>query len=542
MVFHILHTQIPVPERFNNPFDYVPHPLCRLAFSELKERLLRAPYRDEIDRGKMFGVLVVEYRGQLGYLQAYSGQISALDEASCKSSEDGGEWVPPVFDYLQEDGHFKQEEREISAINNRISTLETSSALAEAHRLLAEKQQECERKIEDYRQLMHRSKAERNALRSQGIADEPELIRQSQFQKAELRRLKKALAARLAAEKTEVERLETEITALRRERKLRSDRLQGWLFAQFRMLNARGESRSLTDIFRSFYPQEYNQTPPSGSGECCEPKLLQYAFAHHMRPLCMSTWWWGRSPASEIRHHLAPYPACQGKCKPILAWMLQGLDVDESGLVKDDGLHLIVLYEDNDIIVVNKPAGMLSVPGKGKQQSVQSVLASRLGEDCVPMMPHRLDMATSGLLVVAKNRPAYINLQQQFRDHKVRKRYIALLEPSDKPIGARRGTISLPLTADKLDRPRQIVDRENGKYAITEYEFLSSNRVSLRPLTGRTHQLRVHCAHAQGLSRPILGDALYGHRAGRLYLHAEHIEFRHPAGGRLMSFTSNPDF
>lgn len=542
MIFHSLKIKAKPPKRFNNPFYYEPHALCLLATRQLRTLLEHAPYRNEIDKGKMFGVLIVDNDGQTGYLQAYSGQILAIDEATERNPQDDREFVPAIFDYLLPDGYFKQEESRISFLNQQIRELETSLCLKEAKSYLSKLQSEASNKISDYRQHMKACKEQRDKARNSGATDEDSLLKESQFQKAELRRLKRSLAAEIDIQEEKVKKYIREIEEKKRLRKQKSDALQGWLFSQFSMLNARGENKTLTDIFHDSFSQAYNQMPPSGAGECCEPKLLQYAYANHMKPLCMAMFWWGESPRQEIRHHLHFYPACQGKCKPILDWMLKGLDVEGNPLEEEQSQPLPILYEDNDIIVVSKPAGMLSIPGKSKRQSVLSLIKEHCGKESDPMIVHRLDMSTSGLLVVAKNRECYWSLQRQFKEHTVKKRYIALLSPSPKKPLQVKGTISLPLTADTEDRPRQIIDFKKGKMSITEYEFLDENRIALYPKTGRTHQLRVHCAHREGLSRPILGDNLYGKRADRLYLHAEYLEFAHPATGERIHFEAKADF
>lgn len=542
MIFHLLHTHIKPPEKFNNPFYYEPHPLCQLAVKQLKDQLIHSPFIDEINQGKMFGVLVVKINEEIGYLQAYSGQIAGIDGKAKESEYTGSEFVPGVFDYLQPDGYFKVHEAEISAINHRIEMLETSEDFQESKKTLAFLISKREQSITDYRQYMKECKAKRDVLRDSKNADNEMLIHESQFQKAELRRLKKQQTEVIANQEANFCKLKNEIEALKRLRKMKSDALQGWLFSHFLMLNANGESNNLSHIFHAYYTQAYNQTPPSGAGECCEPKLLQYAYLHRMKPLCMAMFWWGESPRMEIRHHLQFYPACQGKCKPILAWMLQGLKVEGNPLENDKKLSLEIIYEDSDIIVVNKPAGMLSVPGKSKRKSVLSLVKEYYKNTEDIMAVHRLDMATSGLLVVAKNKCAYLHLQKQFKEHTIIKRYIALLASTTiKPLPI-KGTISLPLRGDLNDRPRQIVDLKKGKTAITEYEFLKENRIALYPKTGRTHQLRVHCAHSQGLNRPILGDELYGKRADRLYLHAEYLEFTHPTSGKRIHFENPPNF
>ena len=336
------------------------------------------------------------------------------------------------------------------------------------------------------------------------------------------------------------------------ERRQRSQDLQLWLFHQYQVLNARGEKHDLVEVWRDYHCspriQRRYPLPPGGTGDCCAPKLLQYAYQQHLRPVCMAEFWWGPSPKSEIRHHGQFYPACRGKCKPVLTWMLQGLDVDPSpdadGFPK---LDISVVYEDDTLAIVNKPSGLLSVPGRTERHSVATIAQERWPG---ALLVHRLDMWTSGLLVVAKNREAYRNLQQQFSERTVEKRYVALLSgqlPQGKP---QKGTISLPLYADPLNRPRQVVDYQLGKPAVTDYELLlptvksqeKTARIALYPHTGRTHQLRMHCAHEDGLACPIMGDELYGQPADRLYLHAEQITLTHPLTVQRMHFEQPAPF
>jgi len=317
-----------------------------------------------------------------------------------------------------------------------------------------------------------------------------------------------------------------------------SQELQTWLFHQYQLLNARGEVKDLVDIWQEYYnrPKLLRKypLPPGGTGDCCAPKLLQYAFQQGLKPLCMAEFWWGAATKTELRHHLNYYPACRGKCKPILTWMLQGLDVDpDPELIDLQQMELPVVYEDEWLLVVNKPSGLLSVPGRIGQYSVETIMQQRY-PGC--MVAHRLDMCTSGLLIVAKTQEVYRALQEQFVKHQVRKKYLAVLEPLDTlgSLGNLRmpsqGRISLPLRPDPMNRPRQMVDVEHGKRAVTDYEFLSDNVVALWPQTGRTHQLRIHCAHPDGLARPIVGDELYGikQKNQRLMLHAAELWFRHP--------------
>lgn len=319
-----------------------------------------------------------------------------------------------------------------------------------------------------------------------------------------------------------------------------SQDLQLWLFRQYRLLNARGETRDLVDIWQDYHRspriRKKYPLPPGGTGDCCAPKLLQYAYQHHLKPVCMAEFWWGPSPKSEIRQHGQFYPACRGKCKPILTWMLQGLDVDpnpeETGA---SHLQPEIVYEDEALALLNKPAGMLSVPGRTENYSV-ATWAQQRWEGA--MMVHRLDMSTSGLILVAKTAEAYHHLQRQFEEHTIKKKYLALVEGTPEK---EHGIIDLPLIYDPVNRPRQVVDYERGKRAITEYRVLSTQSpgvtlLALWPHTGRTHQLRMHCAHPDGLGCPIVGDELYGHKSDRLYLQAQAITLVHPVSGKRMHF------
>ena len=572
---------IDIPERMNNPLDYQPHPLCIAVCKELQTYLSeREDWREEIDKGKMFGVLIVENAqpepgvSEIGYLAAYSGQIGGRS--------DWDDFVPAVFDYLQPDGYFKTHETEISDINQRIKQLEGNKHIKEAKSLIQQLQEKRKQTIAAYQEKMKEAKAKRDARRKTGnltTEEEAEMVKESQFMKAELRRLKKSLSEKTTLE-TEYEVFQADILRLKQLRKSLSDALQQWLFSQFLMLNHEGESKDLLEIFRDAALRDYPQAtlatsriaalkmvPPAGSGECCEPKLLQYAYLHGYRPLQMAMFWWGESPKEEIRHHLQFYPACNGKCKPILHWMLPDR-VFDSKIAEKQALE--ILYEDDQLAVIYKPSGLLSVPGKDSSQpSVYSIMRKKYPAASSPLIVHRLDMATSGLMIIAKTDFAYHRLQNEFLHHRVQKKYIAIIgckdqEASDKiwekakkeelkeegksSISAEKQKISLPLMPDYLDRPRQIVNHEQGKEAITEYEVLdridaTHLRLALYPKTGRTHQLRVHCAHHEGLNAPILGDPLYGNeKASRLHLHAEEITFEHPLTEKEINIKREADF
>lgn len=564
MILHsidqVLLSGIDIPERMNNPLDYQPHPLCITVCKELQTYLSeREDWREEIDKGKMFGVLIVENAqpasgaSKIGYLAAYSGQIGGRS--------DWDDFVPAVFDYLQPDGYFKTHEAEISGINQSIRKLEANTHMKEAKGLILQLQEERKHTIAAYQEKIKEAKAKRDARREAGNLnpeEEAEMVKESQFMKAELRRLKKSLSEKTSLE-TEYEAYQADILSLKQQRKTLSDTLQQWLFSQFHMQNHEGESKDLLEIFRDAALRDYPQAtiatsriaalkmvPPAGSGECCEPKLLQYAYSLGYKPLQMAMFWWGESPKEEIRHHLHFYPACNGKCKPILQWMLPTSTFEPAAVDLSIYNKVETLYEDREITVIHKPEGLLSVPGKdAAQPSVYALMRSKYPEATGPLIVHRLDMSTSGVMMIAKTEFAYHRLQKAFLNHQIQKKYVAIISGKGIP---EKGIISLPLMPDYLDRPRQIVDHEQGKEAITEYEVLepvddSHLRIALYPKTGRTHQLRVHCAHQEGLNAPILGDPLYGNeKAARLHLHAEEITFEHPLTGKKMTITRKADF
>ena len=528
---------IPLPERFTYPFHYTPHPLCVIATEETQAYLKeRTEWREELQTGKMFGVLVVRTpAGEVGYLAAFSGNLAGKNVHPF--------FVPPIYDLLQPDGFFRQEEERINEINARIRTLQASPALEDARSRLQSTIEYCDFVLQAAKDLMKKRKEERDRLRQFPLTEEETalLIKESQHMKAAHKLTKKSLRSILEEDQAKVDRLEQEIEQLKQERKRRSAALQRKLFEQFRILNARGEVKDLCELFAP----TYQGAPPAGAGECAAPKLLQYAYQHQLEPIAMAEFWWGDSPKTEIRHHGYYYPACKGKCEPILHHMLQGLRVDENPLLADSHREtkLDILYEDDYLLVINKPEGMLSVPGKGDVDSVYQRLSILYPEATGPIIVHRLDMATSGLLLAAKTKEAHQNLQAQFKNRTIQKRYIALLEgevPQDE------GEIRLPLCPDPLDRPRQIVSEEFGKPALTHYRVLERTSgktlIAFYPQTGRTHQLRVHAAHPLGLHCPILGDELYGRKAERLYLHAEYLAFTHPITSERIEIQKSPAF
>lgn len=525
-----------LPEKFTYPFHYTPHPLCVAAAGEVGRYLsTKGEWQGELRKGKMFGVLIVRTgEGEVGYLAAFSGILAGKNRHTY--------FVPPVYDVQEPDGLFRIEEEQISGINRRIEELQADVRYKDCKQRLADETILAGQVLDDIRGRMKAAKVERDRLRSTVTrVDSEQLIRESQFQKAELKRQKQYWKDHLASLQAEVEVFETEIERLKAERKTRSAALQQWLFKQFRMLNARGEERDLCNLFKD----TVQKTPPAGAGECAAPKLLQYAYRNGWQPLAMAEFWWGDSPKNEIRRHGYYYPACKGKCGSILKHMLQGLHVEENPLETDmhRDTELEIMYEDEWLSVVNKPAGMLSVPGKSDIDSVYGRVRRMYPEATGPMIVHRLDMATSGLILIAKTKEVHQNLQAQFKNRTVCKRYVAWL---DGIVEKKEGHIELPLRPDPEDRPRQVVDAVHGKPAVTDYTVLhyDSGRtfISFIPKTGRTHQLRVHSAHPLGLNAPIVGDELYGRKADRLYLHAEYLGFIHPVSGVYMEIEKESGF
>lgn len=532
-------SDIPLPERFTYPFCYTPHPLCVMAAEEVQHYLSKqSDWQEELSQGKMFGVLIVQTEdGSIGYLTAFSGILAGKNIHPY--------FVPPVYDLLQPQGFFKIEEENISAINRRICRLEEDKKYIDLRSDLTQTIQSAQDALSIAKTQLKEAKDKRELLRKTGQLDakeEADLIRESQFQKAEYKRLERSWKDKIASLQVEAGNWEKQIQELKTERKVRSAALQQQLFEQFRMLNYRGEVITLCDIFE----QTVHKTPPAGAGECAAPKLLQQAYLHHWKPIAMAEFWWGNSPRNEVRHHGYYYPACKGKCEPILRHMLQGLEVEANPMQQEaerGNEKLNIVYEDQWLLIINKPAGMLSVPGKERQTSIYDLAREAYPEAEGPMIVHRLDMATSGLLIIAKDKKTHQHLQAQFKNRSIRKKYIALLDgivPEDE------GTIELSLCPNPLDRPRQMVDTQYGKPAITYYQVLERTdkytRIAFYPHTGRTHQLRVHAAHPSGLHCSIIGDELYGKKDKRLYLHAESIEFTHPVNGQSMCITEKADF
>ncbi len=544
---------IALPERFNFPFHYVPHELALIAAKELQDYLQTQTDwehdfgmeqgKDGLIIGKMFGVLVVKnHSGDIGYLCAVSGRLAGQNLHE--------KFVPPVFDILVEEGFFRKGEAIITEINERIYALEKRPNYLASKQQLEDAVQQSEAELaacvlhnKQQKEARHskRNEVEVNFTGSELQEQILKLNNESINDHYTLKQLRKHWAAEVERLKSNVAILQTEIDALKEERKNRSAALQDAIFDQFYFVNKALEKRSVGDIFK--YTPEGR--PTAGAGECAAPKLLQYAFLNHLEPIALAEFWWGQSPKTEVRIHGHYYPACKGKCEPILGHMLRGMDMDENPMLKNpaEGKDLAIVWEDEHIVIINKPHEFLSVPGKQIEDSVLTRLQALYPEAPELMVVHRLDMSTSGLLIAAKTMDIYKELQRQFAEREVKKRYIALLEGI---ITENAGWIDLPLRVDLDDRPRQVVCYEHGKPAQTRWKVIERKdgrtKVYFFPVTGRTHQLRVHAAHSLGLQHPIVGDDLYGQHSTRLHLHAERIEFKHPVSGKMIAVEVPAEF
>lgn len=542
-----------LPKKFTFPFFYEPHPLAKLAASELQIHLaeqedwvhdfgIENPQSDKAIR-KMFGVLVVRKKeGELGYLAAFSGKLA--------ESNHWPKFVPPVFDILKTDGFYKVEGQEVENLNLQVEAAKNSLIWAKAKQECEKAKIDFETEMQHFRSLIQANKIDRKQKRNKAEAQLEgeslllylkELDRESIKEQYFLKDLNRTWKERISElEKTHLD-FENHYFQLKKQRAERSFALQRKIFDHYTFLNAEGKSKSLMDIF-SFLNGGF---PPSGSGECAAPKLLHYAFENELEPICMAEFWWGKDSHQEIRKHGVFYAACRSKCEPILGHMLQGLSVEENPILIDasSSKEIEILYEDEAIILVNKPHEFLSVPGKVLTDSVQTRIEKRFSEEEKPILVHRLDMATSGILLIAKTKEAHKYLQNQFIKRTIKKRYVALL---DGVLAQQEGRIDLPLRLDLDNRPHQMVCAEFGKKSITDFKVVdqtnNQTRIHFYPITGRTHQLRVHASHPLGLNVPIIGDDLYGHKADRLHLHAEWLKFKHPITREEIEFEVKAPF
>ena len=553
--FHPLEidSSIALPKQFTYPFYYQPHSLCIKAADEVKAYLTNQndfEHNFGLDEtiqglkiGKMFGVMIVESNdGKLGYLAAFSGKLAETNHLKG--------FVPPVYDTLKTDGFYKKNEAHLNSLTAQIELLEQNPELEVAHKKLAQKKRDKIQKLEAFKKSAKLDKDKRKQLRIEAETNLSaiekttffkDLDQQSIQSNIDLKYLKLKIESEITSAENKLSELLQPIELLKQERKSLSASLQRRIHKQYQFLNAHGESKDLITIFKT---TDLGQ-PPVAAGECAAPKLFQYAYSNSLKPMAMAEFYWGISPTAEVRTHGQFYPSCRGRCEPILGHMMQGLDVEANPIEKAGTYNgeLDIIYEDDYILVLNKPHEFLSVPGKTIKDSVLTRMQHYLPNATGPLLLHRLDMSTSGILLVAKNERTHKNLQKQFINRTIKKRYVALLNGVLK---SKEGVIDLPLRVDLNNRPRQLVCDIHGKSAKTKYEVIevsaNTTKIYFYPITGRTHQLRVHAAHHKGLNMPIVGDDLYGTVSNRLHLHAESLSFEHPVKREWVSFSCEPDF
>ena len=538
---------IVLPEKFTFPFYYEPHLLAKIATTEVQAYLehqtdfshnfgLEAN-DSALAIGKMFGVLVVkDKQNKIGYLTAFSGKLAdkSLPE----------KFVPPVFNMRTSGSFYIKGEQEIDVMNAQLSVLKKDKNYLELKKLVAENTTIIQTDLAFQHNRMKLAKSNRKAQKKKAIALlndleleklTKKLTQESYNNQFFIKELQEYYLAKIQETSKEFNVFKEKISALKKERKEKSNYLQQTLFSKYAFLNRKKELKNLLSIFN-----DPAIKPPAGSGECAAPKLLQYAFANNLTPITMAEFWWGSAPNAAIRQHKNYYPACQGRCKPILTHMLAGTEIDANLLLENlsEKQDLEIIYEDDVLIVVNKPAEFLSVPGKDIKDAVYTRIKEKYPNATGPLIVHRLDMSTSGILLLTKTKEANKALQSQFINRTIKKRYVALL---DGDLSENSGKITLPLRLDLEDRPKQLVDFTYGKPAETNWKIINKEngktRVYFYPITGRTHQLRMHAAHKNGLNTPIVGDDLYGKKENRLHLHAEFIAFLHPTTNKEISFT-----
>ena len=534
--------KVHIPSSFNFPFNHIPNELSLIASSILKKELDSSPIQHDFDvQGKMFGVLMVKNtNGELGFLKAFSGKLD--------QNEYPEGYVPPIFDLHDKDSFFKKEEKKVDLLTEDILALESGIDYQKMKSELKEAESELIVTIDRLKDYLKKSKTLRKEARrlkkkelSSAAYEEfnHRLNEQSKQEQISFKKERKALQMHLELLRQKFKKAEGLIEKKKRERKKLSAQIQAKIFEHYSFYNAKKEKKNLLTLFEN----TAFGTPPSGAGECCAPRLLQCAYTNGLSPICFTEFWWGRSPESEIRIHQNHYPACRGKCGPILQHMLEGIEVDSDPLIPVEKIKAVpVLYEDDLVIAVEKPANLLSVPGKEIEYSLASIVKKQFPKIQGPGLVHRLDYETSGIVLIGKTMDSYKALQKQFLSRTVQKKYVALLE---RPIDSDLGEINLPLTLDIFNRPRQLVCFEKGKPALTKYRLINNKkgtRVVFFPVTGRTHQLRVHAAHQKGLNSPILGDSLYGNSNDRLFLHAASLVFKHPQTNEIIEVDSTVPF
>lgn len=525
---------VPLPAQFEFPHQYTPNVWSKFAAAQIQTIIPKSFKHDFSSSGKMFGVLVVKKEKKIGFLAAFSGKID--------NSTQFKDLVPPIYDTLNTEAFFKQGEQELNELTRRINDLTNGESLSTIQQEKSNYELDAQEQITLLKNAIKAKKDLRDTIRNSSDLTaelEAQLANESKKEQLILKKLKKEFQATLEALNAKISLIQDEITALKEKRTNQSIALQQELFKSYRLLNFKGETSTVLEVFKAFN----GDIPPAGSGECALPKMLHYAAKHGMTPISFAEFWWGRSPAGEIRKHGHFYPACRAKCEPILAFMLTGIDCKTNPVLENVVKEPIsIIFEDEWMIVINKPSGMLSVPGRSDIDSAEDRLKIMFPNQAFIRAVHRLDMGTSGILIFAKDLKTYSLLQSQFAKQKVIKTYEAILEGTVKDD---EGIIDLPLRLDLNHRPYQMVDFENGKKAITRYKVLQREnkrtKIEFYPKTGRTHQLRVHAAHPMGLNCPIVGDELYGAARERLLLHATITELIHPQTKETITLRSKFD-
>jgi tRNA pseudouridine32 synthase / 23S rRNA pseudouridine746 synthase len=480
--------------------------------------------------GKMYGVMLAETEiGKRLILKAFSGRLNG--ESTIDS------WVPAIPGRDQVAAAETGTLADLAAMKQELIELDRAVE-REQYRLLAgDFTTRLEKLAIEHRQRQEFRQEERKKF-TDNLSDKTlktaldRLAENSRQDKRERRQLKQERDQVLQPLQEILELNDGRIRDLKQQRKIRSRQLQVQMHDAYRLMNFLGTSVSLRELMPAGIP--------TGTGECCAPKLLHYAAIHQLKPIAMAEFWWGENSSDKCQGEF--YGACAERCQPLMGFMLSGLSSQAQG----DALPIV--YEDRYLIAVDKPAGLLSVPGRDLDG--QDCALSRLrqlfpGEEILTV--HRLDRDTSGILLLARDRDTYRHLTQQFQDRQIQKVYEAVLGGNlSHQIS---GSIDLPLWGDPHDRPRQKVDLDQGKPSLTKFQVLGQigdyTRIEFKPITGRTHQLRVHAADPQGLGIPILGDRLYGcqqNNIDRLHLHAQALSFTHPTRFNPIQLQTTPPF
>lgn len=530
------------PRVFPSPFDDVaPHALA-VRCAELVKRDLSTGFiapglptsvLHRAEGGKMFGVLVVEARdGRVGFLRAVSGQVERA------WTLEG--YVRGVFDAALRAESEVAAEVVVKGLTARVEVARVEPSLLAAREVLRQLEERHAEQRLALKQTHAARKLERKAAREK-TGDAAELHALDQLSRKddwERRNAEARAREERAAAMAVLAPLERRLAALERLRRVVSQETMRQIWNSYQLTNFAGETTTL----RALFP---GGDPPSGAGDCAAPKLLHAARALQLRPLALAEFWWGAPPPGGGRVEGTFFPACREKCGPVLPFLLRGVETSarQTWRPRDvDEDELVVVHRDERFVVLNKPEGLLSTPARDETVT-DSLLARVQRAHPQAMTVHRLDLDTSGLILVALDEEMYRLLQEQFLSREVQKRYVAVLEGE---VARDSGVIELPLRVDLDQRPRQLVDFEHGKAALTRFEVLSREssrtRVAFFPLTGRTHQLRVHASHQLGLGAPIVGDRLYGTPGPRLMLHAEELRFRHPITGATLELRAAVPF